>query len=173
MKNCSRCKVQKELTEFNKSSSSVSGLRSDCRACQADYSKKNKAKLNKQRRDWYLDNSASVKQKARQYRLDNLEQVNARLKKWREENALATRNHKHERRAKLKSNGIFLVTKRDIRRILDNPCAYCGKPGKVELDHVLPISRGGRHSIGNLVAACISCNRSKGSKTLFEWKKDR
>lgn len=48
-------------------------------------------------------------------------------------------------------------------------CAYCGKEAKLTLDHVIPLSRGGKHSIANVVPACEHCNKSKGNKTLEEW----
>lgn len=42
-------------------------------------------------------------------------------------------------------------------------CAYCGKPGEVERDHAIPLSRLqlGEHRLGNLVPACSTCNRKK------------
>lgn len=41
-------------------------------------------------------------------------------------------------------------------------CAYCGAPAR-SVDHVIPRARGGTHDLGNLVAACRSCNSRKGS----------
>ena len=53
----------------------------------------------------------------------------------------------------------------------DYTCQYCGKRGgKLECDHVFPFSLGGLSTLNNLVTACISCNRSKGAKTLSEWR---
>ena len=49
-------------------------------------------------------------------------------------------------------------------------CAYCGKEAKLTLDHVIPLSKGGKHSKDNAVAACAHCNSSKGNRTLAEWK---
>lgn len=50
-------------------------------------------------------------------------------------------------------------------------CVYCdAKGGRLECDHITPVSRGGDHEPDNLVTACFSCNRSKGSKTLEEWR---
>ena len=49
-------------------------------------------------------------------------------------------------------------------------CAYCGGEGKIEQDHVVPISRGGRHAIANVLPACFNCNRAKGSKLVSEWR---
>lgn len=46
-------------------------------------------------------------------------------------------------------------------------CAYCRGPAET-IDHVLPRSRGGRHSWENVVAACGRCNHTKGDKTPAE-----
>lgn len=41
--------------------------------------------------------------------------------------------------------------------------------GRLECDHVHPLSKGGSNEIGNLTTACFRCNRSKNTKTLAEW----
>ena len=46
-------------------------------------------------------------------------------------------------------------------------CAYCGVPLSVDemtLDHVLPKAKGGDSGVGNLVAACRTCNEIKGDR---------
>jgi hypothetical protein len=48
-------------------------------------------------------------------------------------------------------------------------CAYCQSPADT-LDHVLPLIRGGTNYEGNLAPACRSCNSSKSSKTITEWR---
>lgn len=51
-------------------------------------------------------------------------------------------------------------------------CFYCGKKVKFsegEIDHVVPLSRGGNNGIGNIVWSCVSCNRKKGKKFLIEF----
>ena len=48
-------------------------------------------------------------------------------------------------------------------------CMYCGtKQKKLTIDHVKPISRGGKTSFDNCVAACRPCNNYKGSRTPSE-----
>lgn len=44
-------------------------------------------------------------------------------------------------------------------------CVYCGAVLELQdatLDHVYPLSQGGPHAAGNVVAACARCNRMKG-----------
>ncbi|HEO64786.1 MAG TPA: HNH endonuclease [Spirochaetes bacterium] len=45
-------------------------------------------------------------------------------------------------------------------------CAYCGKrlpKDQLTLDHVIPLSKGGKKAWNNIVAACNSCNNKKGN----------
>ena len=49
-------------------------------------------------------------------------------------------------------------------------CIYCGDTeGPFHLDHLWPVSKGGRNEATNIVTACATCNLSKGSKSLREW----
>jgi 5-methylcytosine-specific restriction endonuclease McrA len=49
-------------------------------------------------------------------------------------------------------------------------CAYCGATGdSLQRDCVLPISRGGRYTLDNVVPACRSCNASKCNDEVTGW----
>jgi len=49
-------------------------------------------------------------------------------------------------------------------------CAYCGSTdGPLQRDCVLPISRGGRYTLTNVVPACRSCNASKCNDEVTGW----
>lgn len=53
-------------------------------------------------------------------------------------------------------------------------CAYCGAEGSaLQKDCVLPISRGGRYTIDNVVPACRSCNASKSNEEVTVWMRRR
>ena len=55
-------------------------------------------------------------------------------------------------------------------------CAGCDThfPFKImEADHILPRSKGGTDHFDNLQLLCSHCNRSKGSKTMSEWRASR
>lgn len=45
---------------------------------------------------------------------------------------------------------------------LDDPCAECGE-GRCEVDHCVPLSRGGEHALENLQMLCKSCNSRKSA----------
>lgn len=47
-------------------------------------------------------------------------------------------------------------------------CRYCGRGGRLAIDHVIPFSRGGTSDASNLVAACKSCNSRKKDRTPAE-----
>ena len=50
-------------------------------------------------------------------------------------------------------------------------CQYCGtKGGKLEADHIIPFSKGGRDSLDNLTTSCRRCNRQKKDKSIEEFK---
>ena len=49
-------------------------------------------------------------------------------------------------------------------------CAYCGSIDEpLQRDCVLPISRGGRYTLTNVVPACPSCNASKCNFEVTSW----
>ncbi len=49
-------------------------------------------------------------------------------------------------------------------------CAYCGATGRpLQRDCVLPISRGGRYTVDNVVPACGPCNASKCNDEVTAW----
>jgi 5-methylcytosine-specific restriction endonuclease McrA len=49
-------------------------------------------------------------------------------------------------------------------------CAYCGATAvPLQRDCVLPLSRGGRYTLDNVVPACGSCNTSKCNDEVTTW----
>ncbi len=49
-------------------------------------------------------------------------------------------------------------------------CAYCGKKDiPLEIEHIIPKSRGGTNRVSNLTIACNKCNLKKGNKTAEEF----
>jgi hypothetical protein len=69
----------------------------------------------------------------------------------------------------------IINSKASILKLLkqtNNLCAYCGeRPIRMNIDHVIPISKGGTGAIANLVASCYRCNMTKLDKGLSVLKK--
>ncbi|WP_136798753.1 MULTISPECIES: HNH endonuclease [Desulfosediminicola] len=52
-------------------------------------------------------------------------------------------------------------------------CYYCGKKftyKQLTMDHLVPLSRGGRSTKDNLVPSCKKCNTKKKSMLSVEWE---
>ena len=63
----------------------------------------------------------------------------------------------------------FSQSMKDEILIRDNyTCVYCGASG-IEVDHVIPRSKGGITSYGNGVTTCIRCNRKKKGSLLISY----
>jgi 5-methylcytosine-specific restriction endonuclease McrA len=124
-------------------------------------------------------------------RVDHKEKINAWLrayrktahskavyKKWKTENPERIRNYNRTQRAKrrfaLKAEDS--ATTKEVYNWLQEQskiCTYCGieLTDKItHVDHKIPLSRGGPHTLDNLTLACASCNCSKNNKTPEEFK---
>jgi len=159
MRQCSKCKKTKPLGEFAKQASCNGGYRRECQQCR-----------NAQSHEWYLKNKDRRKKTVQLWRLANQDKVTKGVSAWTKANPDKKSNHYHSRKAKLKQNGVYRITEKELKRLYSLPCFYCGANDKKTQDHVVPIHRGGNHSIGNLITACQSCNSSKQDKTITEWK---
>jgi 5-methylcytosine-specific restriction endonuclease McrA len=60
------------------------------------------------------------------------------------------------------------VNRREVLRRDKHTCQYCGSTKKLTLDHVIPRSKGGKHSWDNVVIACERCNSRKGDRTPYQ-----
>jgi hypothetical protein len=60
---------------------------------------------------------------------------------------------------------------RDWPRDPDQPpaCAFCGASSDLEIDYLVPLSRGGLSSPDNAVLACPDCRAARGDKGIFQW----
>ncbi len=61
--------------------------------------------------------------------------------------------------------------KRELRLAVyerDNfTCHYCGlhaNEDELQIDHIIPVSRGGTNDFSNLVTSCATCNEKKGAR---------
>ncbi|MBD0345947.1 MAG: HNH endonuclease, partial [Coleofasciculus sp. Co-bin14] len=65
------------------------------------------------------------------------------------------------------------VNRREVLRRDKHACQYCGSTKKLTLDHVIPRSKGGKHTWDNVVTACERCNSQKGDSEALPPSADR
>lgn len=121
-------------------------------------------------KEYYKTHKKENKERTSNYRKNNPEKVRQIKADYRKNNPEAVQKHHMTRRARKAQNGVFEVSKKELQRLMKGPCVSCGSMERINIDHIIPIARGGAHSIGNLQPLCKSCNSSKIDKTMTEWK---
>lgn len=112
---------------------------------------------------------------ARAYYYQTRERRLETSKIWREANPDKRAAMGNNRRARKYGNpGYVGVSGADwaaIKRRANGTCTYCGAlVANLVMDHVIPLARGGRHAIGNIAAACVTCNSAKTDLFVSEWR---
>jgi len=192
---CQNCSEIKELSLFGIDRSKKTGYKSICLACIRARSNSRldanhprietntgltRTQLNARWRERNPERRKEISKKSRdkpenkQKRAEHMREYRLRkpdsYRNWKQKNPDKVSANYTRRRKHLVEGGLFLVTRKEMTRLYSSSCAYCGETKDIQADHILPISRGGRHSIGNLIPACRLCNMSKGKKTNMEWK---
>jgi hypothetical protein len=114
----------------------------------------------------------------RAYYAANKERLTAASMRWAMEHPEEMRARRRKRRALKRDNpGSVGVEFGDWQRLVRRYrgcCAYCGcRPEVIQMDHVIPLARGGRHAVGNVLPVCPTCNHSKSATLLAEWRHRR
>ena len=120
MKKCSKCGIEKELTEFHKRKRSKDGRVSTCKVCRSELSKRYNSnpeivqkrkkqqaeyrsrpetidKSKKQQKKWYESNKKRVLEKQKQYRIENKDKIAKRMKEYNYRPEVKERNKKRQK----------------------------------------------------------------------------
>jgi len=138
----------------------------------AEWRKANPERVLATRAEYYKNNGEHVRAESAEYRKNNPEKARMAIVKWQKNNPEKLRIYNRNRKARIKGtpgNGWSAEEEKRLLRLYGYQCAYCGKQVKLTMDHIIPILKGGKHTINNVVPACVSCNCSKGTKALLAW----
>lgn len=123
---------------------------------------------------WRVKNREKKLRDDAQWQRDNPERVKDRNKRWQKKNKDVVRSFTRNYRAKKKAaQGVH--NGQDVKALFDKQrgiCACgCGRNlgGGYDVDHIIPISRGGDNWPSNLQLLTPKCNKSKNAKTMEEW----
>lgn len=165
--NCTRCDAVRDGSHS-----------SYCRACFAAYMRERYQRTREQEvaraAAWNRANPERVAANMRAHRARDPEGERQYLRTWRAENADKVRAHdakKHARRRGAKAGGHVTAEEwRAIQAKHGHRCVYCNKkPGKLTMDHIVPLALGGAHEAANIAPACNSRNSRKGATSPAEF----
>ena len=94
-------------------------------------------------------------------------------KKWRLENpdraTMLSRIQAHKRRAWKKGQKVTVEEIDNLFALQQKSCPICrDQLTDYQVDHIIPLSKGGLHHIDNIQLLCPTCNRSKSNKDPVE-----
>jgi len=187
-KDCIKCGQSKLPEQFHRVSATDLRLRNTCKTCNnastKSYRRNNKEKnleLTRQwrrnnldrvatyRKKWKSENPISVSKSNSSYYRKNSEKFTKAQNEWKKKNPEKVALARAAYRARKLLAQTYLIAFKDMIRLKNAACFYCGAAAH-QIDHIIPLSRGGNHSIGNLAPACTTCNTSKNNKTVMEWR---
>jgi len=126
----------------------------------------NKPRRLEQQKEWVKKNPEKVNAKYRRWAMKNKPYLAARMGEYRKQ-------HKHQRtttpeeRMRIKVWSDLIKSKELVE------CHWCHEffpPAEIEFDHIMPVSKGGRHALENMCPACIHCNRVKSAKVILDYE---
>ncbi len=119
------------------------------------YRENHKEEARKYRQEYRASHLATIQEKRRKYLALHPEVI--------------TTQYQRRRARKLNASGDG-VTKEQWKMVLEEfgyRCAYCSQQKPLAMDHIVPLSKGGRYDLDNIVPACQPCNSSKGTHSLI------
>ena len=177
MKTCTKCKIEKDLSDFSKASKKPGGLRFQCKSCDMKYNKANSEKISEYQKNYYMKTAEYSAERKRKYHHENRDRIAAKRKIYRSENSeMLTISKRNERAKRRKAEGKH--TLEEIQKILEMQkfmCANCNaklvKSGKnkYHVDHIMPLIKGGSNWPDNLQCLCPTCNLRKNAKDPIAW----
>lgn len=139
---------------------------------QDKYRAKNKSHCNAKAAEWRRNNPDKVKKNWAEYSKANPDKLSEMRKIFRDANPMKVKASKHVRRVRLPN----AIRKLDIDHLNNlmalqgGKCVYCKVSlTSYQIDHILPVAKGGDNRKENIQLLCATCNRRKGAKTHEEY----
>jgi 5-methylcytosine-specific restriction endonuclease McrA len=143
---------------------------------QAAYQASHKEEIAAQKADYYAQHRVEIMDLQTVYRSTHREEARARTRTYYRSHVAEATAHANARRAFISGALVGVTSSRReemvaiYQRAKDDGtvrCYLCGKVAKVgerHVDHIMPLSKGGKHRPSNLAIACATCNLRKNAK---------
>jgi 5-methylcytosine-specific restriction endonuclease McrA len=189
MKKCSKCGQEKDIEDFNKNKSKKDGRATECKLCkglqdlkyrnshrddnksyQLKYRKENKLELDLKKKDYVANNKPAHLKRQHAWYEKNKDDIKTRVSQYKKDHPEQYQMYSNKRLASKKTTIIEVFTNQDIKNKYGDKCFYCN--GLFEhIDHYMPLSRGGSHTLENVRPSCKTCNLHKSNKLPEEFIK--
>lgn len=150
MKQCSTCRRKLPLSDFHKDRTQKDGLRPQCRDCKNTASrrhyKKHWKRISRRNLLWARANADKIAEYSKKY-LKNPEN--------RKRNYALSAHKKAYRSGAVRCD---CCSEEEILTL------YLNRPEGMEVDHIVPRSKGGKHCVNNLQYLTPAENKQKGNK---------
>lgn len=135
------------------------------RSLQKEYRERNAERIRARQREYRERNKEKIQERRRREWQEKRDAVSQRNRDYKRRDPVANRTREHRRRARKHANGGDFTPAEwaALCNHFGNVCLSCGS-GDITIDHVLPLSKGGRNDIANLQPLCKGCNVSKGQR---------
>lgn len=187
-KYCSTCDTVKSIDDFRPSGNF--GLKSKCIVCERAYNAAKSKELyakSPERRQAVKDACKATRSteqgrlKANEYSSkyystpEGKQQNREASQRWysKPEGRLYAKNKSHNRRLTIEAGELTLEQWEQALEFFGYVCAYCSTEAELTLDHVVALSKGGQHTVSNIIPACKCCNSSKSANDLEDWYKSK
>jgi len=155
------------------------------------------SQLKEKRKNYYAKNKVAMLEKQKAYYVKNKSEISKRTSNYYARNRIRIIEKTKEWGGTQKGKAVKIATNskrraiKKLAKVIDEQkikdwikqwksliivnCHWCKNqfaPSKCHADHVMPLSKGGDHSMENLVIACASCNHRKNAKTPDDWIKE-
>lgn len=143
------------------------------RAYQQEYRAANPDKVRARKQVYRQMNSEKIAVHFRAYYQSRAEQRRASVLEWQRNNPdkVAARCRRRRARKQGAAGSHTAEQWTALCKQYGNRCLACGAHTKMTADHVIPLAKGGSDDISNIQPLCLSCNASKGTKTV-DYRKD-
>lgn len=155
LKYCPKCETARPIADFHKNGKT---LRSFCKKCE------NKRSMHNKKSTGYYARPEVIAKRNEDSRLCKRAKY-----KFDEEYRIAEIIRCNNRRLLSASASISTSQWLDTIHAFNSECAYCGSRKRLTMDHVVPVSKGGKTTLDNIIPACTRCNSSKQAADMVEW----
>lgn len=168
LKACGKCKVSQPISEFWNDRSSYDGHDSRCITCRKkekiEYVKNNREKVLQQKRASYEKHKEATLAKMKVSDDANRANRRANSRRHYQNNKDAYKSRARDYQMRRANTHDEYVDRLVVLELDDGVCGICGgdvDPMNYHIDHVIPLSKGGRHNYANVQVACPPCNLAK------------